>query len=106
MVNIGNTYSRQGDYEKANEYYDKAEQLGVDHLEAEGGNKAEGMGIKMVAMRARAFALKRVGREEEAKKLLRETLEIQMEFSTLMKQEKEEMRVALAKDQEEAPAAD
>lgn len=99
LVNIGNTYSRQGLFDKANEYYDKAEQLGNDHLEVENGNKSEGMGIKMVAMRARAFSLKKAGKEEDAKTLLREVLKMQVEFNDLMQKERAEMKAALVQDQ-------
>jgi len=99
LVNIGNTYSRQGLFDKANEYYDKAEQLGSDHLEVENGNKSEGMGIKMVAMRARAFSLKKAGKEEDAKTLLREVIKMQVEFNDLMQRERAEMKAALVQDQ-------
>jgi tetratricopeptide (TPR) repeat protein len=89
LVNIGNAYSWQGNFDKANEYYDKAEQLGVDHMEATDGNHAEGMGIKLVAMRAKAFSLKKATKENEAKDLLRKVLALQMECNELMKKEKE-----------------
>jgi len=101
LVNIGNTFSRQGNFEKANEYYDKAEKLGTEHMDAKDGNRGEGMGIRMVAMRARAFALKKAGREEEAKTLLREVLKYQLEYNELMEKEKAEMRVELAKQEKE-----
>jgi tetratricopeptide (TPR) repeat protein len=90
LINIGNTYSRQGNYEKANECYTKAEQLGIDQMEADGGNKVEGSGIKMVAMRARSFALKKIA-PDDAKTLLRKVLEMQKEFSELCAKEKAEM---------------
>lgn len=80
-VNIGNTYSRTGDYNNANEQYIIAEQLGKDHVDAVDGNKIDGMGIMIVAMRARAFALKKAGREEEAKTRLRDVLEMQAKLN-------------------------
>lgn len=80
-VNIGNTYSRTGDYNNANEQYNIAEQLGKDHVDAVDGNKIDGMGIMIVAMRARAFALKKAGREEEAKTRLRDVLEMQAKLN-------------------------
>lgn len=90
LVNVGNTYSRQGDFGKADEYYNKAEALGKEHIEHEHGNRKDGVGMKMIAMRARAFALKKAGREEEGKKLLKEVLETTIEYQALMKKEKEE----------------
>lgn len=39
LLNIGNTYSREGNHEKAMELYAKAEQLGQDHLAIENGNR-------------------------------------------------------------------
>lgn len=94
IVNIGNTYSRKGDFSKANEQYDKAEKLGKEHVEVENGNKTDGMGIMVVAMRARAFALKKAGKEEEAKTHLREVLELQLKLNV----EEEHQR---AKDKED-----
>lgn len=94
IVNIGNTYSRQGDFAKANEDYDKAEKLGQDHVDVEDGNKTDGLGIMVVAMRARAFALKKDGRDEEAKKRLREVLELQLKLN--VEEEKQK-----AKDKED-----
>jgi tetratricopeptide (TPR) repeat protein len=82
IVNIGNTYSREGNFDRANEYYDQAEQLGRDHVEVENGNVADGMGIMVVAMRARAFAMMKAGRDEEAKTRLREVLELQLKLNT------------------------
>jgi tetratricopeptide (TPR) repeat protein len=96
LVNIGNCHSRLGSFAKANEYYDKAEKLGIDHLESERGDKAQGMGIKLVAMRARAFTLKKEGMEDKAKSLLRQVLEMQQEFTKLMVQERAEMKAELA----------
>jgi tetratricopeptide (TPR) repeat protein len=81
LVNIGNTYSREGDYEKANEEYTSAEKLGREHIEADEGNKVDGMGIVIVAMRARAFALKKAGREEDGKKVLKDVIAMQMDLN-------------------------
>merc|ERR1712238_649582 len=63
-VNIGNTFSRQGDFSKAEEQYQVAEKLGKDHVDTPEGNKTDGMGMMIVAMRARAFALKKPKRED------------------------------------------
>ncbi len=105
IVNIGNTYSSQGNYEKANEQYDSAEKLGRDHVEAEHGNKTDGMGIMIVAMRARAFALKKVGREAEAKEKLREVLELQLKLNEETEKKKKAEEEAAQKAAQEAEAA-
>jgi tetratricopeptide (TPR) repeat protein len=89
-VNIGNTYSRQGDYEKANESYKVAEKLGRDHLDAAEVNKLDGMGMTIVAMRARAFALKKAGREGEGKGVLKEVIQMQIELNVAKEKKKVE----------------
>lgn len=108
LVNVGNTYSRQGDYDKAEEYYSQAEQLGRDHLEADEGNKIEGNGIIITAMRSRAFALKKAGREEEGKKVLKEVITTQIKLNALndkKKAEEKALEEAQAKAAEETVAA-
>jgi tetratricopeptide (TPR) repeat protein len=80
-INIGNTFSRKGDFKKANENYDIAEQLGRDHIKAEAGNLIDGMGMVVVAMRGRAFALKKAGKEDEGKKVLRDVIKMQLELN-------------------------
>lgn len=82
FVNIGNTFSRQGKFEEANEQYDIAEKLGKEHVDMIDGNKTDGMGIMIVAMRHRSFALKKAGREDEAKQRLREVLEMQQKLTS------------------------
>mmetsp|Transcript_34487 Transcript_34487/g.38625 ORF Transcript_34487/g.38625 Transcript_34487/m.38625 type:complete len:420 (-) Transcript_34487:361-1620(-) len=82
LVNVGNTYSRQGDYEKANEQYIRTETLGREHLVAQKGNEIDGMGIVICAMRARAFALKKTGKEDEGKKILKEVIDMQIQLNT------------------------
>jgi tetratricopeptide (TPR) repeat protein len=121
LVNIGNTYSRQGDYGKANEQYALAEKMGREHIEADEGNKVDGMGIAIVAMRARAFALKKAGREDEGKAVLKEVIQMQIELNAeeekikaeeKAKDEEErakleaQMKQAQLKDKEETPAID
>lgn len=78
LVNIGNTFSREGNYKEAEEYYKKAEQLGKDHVAVEGGNHSDGYGLVIEAMRARSFALKRDGKDVEGKAEMRKVLETQM----------------------------
>jgi tetratricopeptide (TPR) repeat protein len=81
LVNVGNTYSRQGDYEKAKEQYVAAEALGREHIGAHEGNQVDGMGIVVVSMRARAFALKKAGREDEGKAVLKDVISTQIELN-------------------------
>jgi tetratricopeptide (TPR) repeat protein len=89
-VNIGNTHSRQGDYGKAEQQYMVAEKLGKDHVETLEGNKTDGMGMMIVAMRARAFALKKHGREEEGKAVMKKVIELQLELNAEKAKEEEE----------------
>lgn len=72
-VNIGNSHSRSGDYDSANEQYEIAEKLGNEHIEA--GNVKDGKGMVACSKRARAFALRRADRMDEAKALLRQVLD-------------------------------
>lgn len=100
-VNIGNTFSRQGAYDKANDKYNIAEKLGRDHIEAEEGNRIDGMGMAVVAMRGRAFALKKTGREAEGKEVLKKVIEMQIQLND----ENEKKRVDDEKKMEEAAEA-
>lgn len=102
MVNIANTYSREGNFDRATEYYDQAEKLGQDHLNVENGNHIDGLGIKIVAMRARSFALKKAGKEDEAKARLREVLEMQLKLNVLEKERKEQEELEEKAKEEEA----
>jgi tetratricopeptide (TPR) repeat protein len=115
LVNIGNTYSRQGDYEKANEQYTIAEKLGREHIEADEGNKVDGMGIAIVAMRARAFALKKAGREDEGKAVLKDVIAMQIELNAenekrkaeeAAKEEEQRAKLEAAAKGEDPAAAD
>ncbi|GKY95597.1 hypothetical protein MPSEU_000521000 [Mayamaea pseudoterrestris] len=92
LINIGDTHSREDNYELASKYYDKAEQFGKDHLVVEDGNHTEGKGIVVVTKKARAAALKRAGKEEEAKSMWREVLTLSAEFAELMASDKTEMK--------------
>lgn len=94
-INIGNTFSRSGDFELADEQFKLAEKLGRDHLEEEEGSRNDGSGMVDGAKRARAFALKKVGREDEGKAILKEVIASQIK----LKLEKEK------KKQDEAEAA-
>lgn len=91
-VNIGNTFSREGNYEKANENYDIAEKLGREHIDTEEGNKTDGMGMVIVAMRARAFALKKAGREDEGKKIMKDVIQMQIDLNAEKTKQEEEAK--------------
>jgi tetratricopeptide (TPR) repeat protein len=104
-INIGNTYSRQGNFEKANENYNIAEQLGRDHIEAHEGNKVDGMGMAIVAMRARAFALKKANREDEGKTILKKVIEMQIDLNAENEKKKEEEAKKLEEAEQEEEAA-
>jgi tetratricopeptide (TPR) repeat protein len=100
FINIGNTYSRSGDFVNAIEQFKIAEQLGQDHIDAVDGNVTDGMGIVIVAKRARAFALKKAGNDEEAKQLLRDVLEMQKNLSAAEVEQKKKEKEIMEKSQE------
>jgi tetratricopeptide (TPR) repeat protein len=88
-VNIGNTYCRQGDFEKAHEQYKLAEKLGQEHLDEPNGSQRDGLGMVIVAKRAAAFALKKEGKEDEAKGLMKEVITMQIKKNLLDAEKKE-----------------
>lgn len=100
-INIGNTFSRQGDFKKAEEQYNVAERLGRDHVEQTEGNKIDGMGMVVTAMRNRAFALKKAGMEDDGKKVMKEVIEMQL----ILNEEEIAAAKAAAEKSEEASAA-
>lgn len=104
LVNVGNTYSRQGDYEKANEQYTIAESLGREHLQAEKGNQIDGMGIVISATRARAFALKKAGKEDEGKVILKEVIEMQIKLNAENKKKEGESKAEKEEKEKDDPA--
>jgi len=104
LVNVGNTYSRQGNYDKANEQYTVAEQLGREHLSAHEGNQIDGMGIVVVSMRARAFALKKAVREDEGKSVLKDVIEMQLKLNAENEKKKEEDKQLREAEAEKAAA--
>jgi tetratricopeptide (TPR) repeat protein len=102
-VNIGNTYSAEGNHDQATEQYQIALKLGQEHVDAINGARIEGIGMTIVAQRAMAFALKKAGKEADGKKLMAEVLKLQMqvnEESAKLEAEKsaEEQRQAAAAD--------
>merc|ERR1712071_707735 len=106
-VNIGNTFSRTGDYTLADEQYKIAEKLGNDHLTADGGSENDGKGMIACVKRARAFAMKKAGRVDEAKAILKEVIEQQIKddlAAELKKKEEEEAKAKAAKEAKENPA--
>ena len=111
LINIGNSFSREGDFGKADEYYRKCETLGDEQIAND--CKSDGMGIKLVALRARAFALNRNGKIDEGKDVLREVLRQQPLVAAETEAWRKEMLEAdalnqakeLQKQKEEAEAA-
>lgn len=74
QVNIGNTYARKGDFDKSNEHYKIAEQLGEDHISEMGGSEDDRRAMILCVKRAWSFALQKVGRVDEAKALMSEVI--------------------------------
>ncbi|KAL7430404.1 hypothetical protein ACHAXH_001313 [Discostella pseudostelligera] len=101
-VNIGNTYARVGDFDKADEHYKIAEALGNDHVNEKGGSEDDGRSMILCAKRARSFALKKVGRVDEAKKLLAEVIKDKIANDALAAQRKVEEAAANALLSQEA----
>jgi len=93
-VNIGNSHSRGGDYDTASKQYEIAEKLGQEHVEI--GNEKDGKGMVACSRRAHAFALRRAGRMDEAKALLRQVLEQQIKDNLEADKKKAEEAVAAA----------
>lgn len=100
LINIGNSYSREGNFEKADEYYKQCEKLGDEQIAND--CKSDGMGIKLVALRARAFALNRNGMVDKGKEVLREVLKQQPLVEEETAKWRKEMLEADAANQAEA----
>jgi len=109
-LNIGNTYIREGKFDRADEEYKKAEKLGQDHIDATQGSEDDGMVMVIGAKRARAKALKKVGRVDDAKVLMTEVLAAQIklneEISAKKVKEEEAAKAVEAEAQEAAKAAE
>lgn len=103
FVNIGNCHSRSGDLDKAKEQYEIAEKLGSDHIEA--GNVKDGKGMVACSKRAHAFALKRAGKVDEAKELMRQILAQQIKDNLEADRIKAEQAAAKAAEAAEQAAA-
>lgn len=103
-VNIGNTYARTGGFDKADEHYTIAEQLGTDHIGEKGGSEDDGRAMILCAKRARSFALKKVGRVDEAKTLMGEVIKQKIADDALAAKKKEEEAAKAAEASEETPA--
>ena len=103
-INIGNTFSRSGDFESADEQYTIAENIGKEHLEVPNGSISDGKAMIASAKRARAFALKKIGKIDEAKALIKEVVEQQIkdDAEEAAKKKKEEQD----KTKENAEASD
>ncbi|KAL7554659.1 hypothetical protein ACHAWF_018146 [Thalassiosira exigua] len=103
-VNIGNTYARAGDYDGANKHFEIAEALGNDHTGEKGGSEDDGRGMILCARRARSFALKKVGRMEEAKTLMAEVIKQKIADDAAAAKKKEEEAAKASEAGGENPA--
>mmetsp|Transcript_1935 Transcript_1935/g.2713 ORF Transcript_1935/g.2713 Transcript_1935/m.2713 type:complete len:424 (-) Transcript_1935:73-1344(-) len=101
-VNIGNTFSRQGEYDLANEQYKLSEELGNDHLRGEGGSIKDGKAMVNASKRARAFAMKRAGKTDDAKALLKEVVTNEIKYKAEEEAEKKAEEEKKAAEQEAA----
>jgi len=105
-VNIGNTFSRDGDFELANEQYKIAENIGNDHLgeQGDGGSVHDGASMVNTAKRAKAFALQKAGKPDEAKALLKEVVAAEIELiANAAKKKADEAAAAAAEAEADAP---
>jgi len=90
-LNIGNTFDvKSGEFDIANKHYSLAEQLGTDHLQEKGGSAIDGQGMIDGARRARAFALNKAGRLDEAKIILKDVLQSQISLQIQNKKKEQE----------------
>ena len=89
-VNIGNTFARTGNFDKADEQYKIAEELGNDHIKEKGGSEDDGRSMILCAKRARSFALKKVGRLDDAKALMQEVVQQKIKDDLAAAQKKAE----------------
>ena len=105
-VNVGNTFAREGDFDKADELYKVAEALGVDHINEQGGSEDDGRSMILCAKRSRSFALKKVGRLDEAKELMKEVIAQKIADDAAAEKRKKEEEEEAAKNEiaPEAPA--
>jgi len=103
-VNIGNTHSREGNYALANEQYKIAEQLGIEHNEKDGGSGKDGKSMISCVKRARSFALRRAGQNDEARTLMKEVLAQQIADNLEAEKKKEEEAAKAKADAEAVPA--
>jgi len=107
-VNIGNTHARTGEFDKADLHYDTAEELGSDHISEMGGSEDDGRAMILCARRARSFALKKVGRMDEAKALMGEVIKQKVadDAASAKRKDDEAAKAAEAGGAGEDPAAE
>ena len=97
-INIGNMWNKSGNFDKAKECYDLAEQLGNDYLTHEKGSKSDGHRMVHTAKKYLAWALKQNGQEAEARKILQTVLE---ESKVIMEEEKKKAAELRNKEEQE-----
>lgn len=91
FLNVGHTFLGEGNFEKAKEYYAKAQDLGKEHIENELGSTKDGKNMVAHALKALARGHKVTGNIDEAKRILKEVVE---ERRVAMEQEKKEQMEA------------
>lgn len=105
-VNIGNTHARTDDFDKADGHYKIAETLGTDHIGEKGGSEEDGLAMILCAKRARSFALKKVGRIDEAKALMGEVVKQKIaDDAAAAKKKEDDAAIAAASAQADGPVA-
>eukprot|EP00815_Leptocylindrus_aporus_P006383 CAMPEP_0116059822 /NCGR_PEP_ID=MMETSP0322-20121206/6035_1 /TAXON_ID=163516 /ORGANISM="Leptocylindrus danicus var. apora, Strain B651" /LENGTH=418 /DNA_ID=CAMNT_0003544297 /DNA_START=45 /DNA_END=1301 /DNA_ORIENTATION=+ len=105
FINIGNTYVRNGDFTLADEQYKLAEKLGQEHVDAKVGSEDDGMAMVIGAWRARSKALMKVGREDEAKTLMREVIQSQIKLNAINEEKKAKAEAAAIEAQKKQALA-
>jgi len=103
-VNIGNTYARSDNFDKADEHFKVAEILGNDHISEKGGSEDDGRAMILCAKRARSFALKKVGRMDDAKALMAEVIKQKIADDAAAAKKKEDEAAKAAEAGGEDPA--
>jgi len=85
--------------------YKLAEKLGQEHVDAKVGSEDDGMAMVIGAWRARSKALLKVGREDEAKVLMREVVQSQIKLNAINEEKKAKAEAAAIEAQKKQALA-